>query len=70
LVNSWAAAVFYDDTADAQGSLASEALNNGGANFVWRNIFGTVEYHDSQLNPVCPLLVMFTRRALTFLMFY
>jgi hypothetical protein len=62
LVTSWAAAAFDDNAADAQVSLASRTLNNGGASFVWSNIRGTVEYHDSQLDPVCFLLVTFTRR--------
>ena len=66
MVNSWAAAVFDDYNADAQVSLGSKTLNNGGATFVWSNIRGTVEYHDSQLEPVCFLLDSFTRRALTF----
>ncbi|KAF8474351.1 hypothetical protein DFH94DRAFT_695423 [Russula ochroleuca] len=51
MVNSWAAAVFDDYNADAQVSLGSKILNNGGASFVWNNIRGTVEYHDSQLDP-------------------
>jgi hypothetical protein len=66
MVNSWAAAVFDDYNADAQVSLGSKILNNGGASFVWNNIRGTVEYHDSQLDPVRSLLDSFTRSALTF----
>ena len=69
LVTSWAAAAFDDNAADAQVSLASRMLNHGGSSFVWRNIRGTVEYHDSQLDTVCSLLVTFTRRALTFFFF-
>ena len=57
LVTSWAAAAFDDRTGNAQLSLASRTLNNEGAGFIWSNIRGTVEYHDSQLNPVCSLLV-------------
>jgi hypothetical protein len=53
LVTSYASAVLDDHIADAQISLASRPLNNGGASFVWSNRCGTVEYHDSQLNPVC-----------------
>ena len=34
LVTSWAAAVFDDHAADAQVSLASRTLENGGASFV------------------------------------
>jgi hypothetical protein len=56
LVPSWAAAAFDDRTGDAQLSLASRTLNNQGTGFTWSNIRGTVDYHDSQLNPVCSLL--------------
>ena len=71
LVTSWAAAAFDDDRADAQVSLASRPLQNGGASFVWSNIRGTVEYHDShlELDPVCSLLFTFTRNSLTFICF-
>ena len=53
LVTSYASAVLDDHIADAQISLVSRPLNNGGTSFVWSNIGGTIEYHDSQLNPVC-----------------
>jgi hypothetical protein len=68
LVTSWAAAAFNGNARDAQLSLANRTLDHGGASFVWRNIRGTVDYHDSQLEPnsVCSLLVTFTRRTLTF----
>ena len=59
LVTSWAAAAFDDYIGDAQFSLTSRTLDNGGANFIWRNIRGTVEYHDSRLeslDSVCSLL--------------
>ena len=69
LVTSWAAAAFDDDAGEAQVSLACRPLNNGGSSFVWSNIRRTVEYHDSQLDPVCSLLVAFIRRALTFSIF-
>jgi len=66
LVTSWAAAAFDDNTGNAQLSLASRTLNNGGTGFVWSNIRGTVEYHDS-LNPVRFLLRSgCTCHALTF----
>ena len=55
LVTSWAAAAFDDNTGNAQLSLASRTLDNGGTGFIWSNIRGTVEYHDS-LNLVCSLL--------------
>ena len=57
LVTSYASAVFDDYIADAQVSLVSTPLNNGGASFVWSNIGGTIEYHDSQLSPVCHSLL-------------
>jgi hypothetical protein len=52
LVTSWAAAAFVDDSMDAEISLASRTLNNGGANFVWSNIRGRVLYHNSRFKPV------------------
>jgi hypothetical protein len=64
LVTSWAAAAFDDHAEDAHVSLANRTLKNGGARFVWSNIRGTVEYHDSQLDPVCYLLVTFIRRGI------
>ena len=68
MVTSWAAAAF-DDHMNAQVSLTSSTHNNGGTSFIWTNIRGTVEIHNSQLDPVCPLLIMFTRRPLNFLLF-
>jgi hypothetical protein len=59
LVSSWAAAAFDDNTGNAQLSVVSRMLDNRGAGFTWSNIRGTVEYHDSQLNPVCSFLVTF-----------
>ena len=53
LVSSYASTVFDDYVADAQISLVSRPLTNGGASFDWGNIRGTIEYHDSQLNHVC-----------------
>ena len=52
LVTLWAAAAFVDDTMDAEISLTSRTLNNGGASFVWSNIRGRVSYHNSRLEPV------------------
>jgi hypothetical protein len=57
LVTSWAAAAFDDYTGNALLSLVSGTLDNGGTGFIWINIRGTVEYHDSHLNPVCSLQV-------------
>jgi len=53
LVTSYASAVFDDHIADARISLVSRPLSNGGSSLVWSNIRGTIEYHDSQVNPVC-----------------
>ena len=66
LVTSWAVAAFYGKFANAQIFLTSRALNNGGASFVWGNLRGKVEFHDSQLDPVCSPLVTFTRYSLNF----
>jgi hypothetical protein len=52
LVTSWAAAAFDDFATGAQVSLANRTLKNGGASFVWSNIYETVECHDSQLDAV------------------
>jgi hypothetical protein len=52
LVTSWAAAAFVDDNMDAEISLASRTLNNGGASFVWSDIRGRVFHHNSRLEPV------------------
>jgi hypothetical protein len=65
MVTLWAAAAFHDQAAEAQVSLASSTLNNGGAGFVWSNIRGTVEFHNSQFDTVCTLLVIFTSRSPT-----
>ena len=54
LVTSWAAAASVDDTMDAEISLASRALSNGGASFVWSNTRGRVLYHNSHFEPVRP----------------
>ena len=63
LVASWAAAAFVDDTMDAEITLASKTLNNGGARFVWSNIRGRVLYHSSRSEPVRSQ-AMFSRHAL------
>ena len=65
LVSSYALAVLDDYIADAQISLVNTPLSNEGASFVWSNIRGTIEYHDSQLNPVC-LSCYITCRPLIF----
>ena len=52
LVSSWAAAAFVYNTMDAKISMARRTLSNGGECFVWGNIRGAVEYHDSDISPV------------------
>ena len=52
LVASWGAATSVENAAVAEISLASRALNNGGASFVWSNIRGPVAYHNSPFDPV------------------
>ena len=52
LVTSWAAAVYVDNAVDAEITLASRQLGNGGARFVWSNNWGPVEYHNSRFDPV------------------
>jgi hypothetical protein len=48
LVISWGAATSVENAAEI--SLASRALNNGGASFVWSNIQGPVAYHATARN--------------------
>ena len=52
LVTSWAAIAFVDDAMDAEISLASRTLDNGGASFVWSNIRGRLLYRNSRFEPV------------------
>ena len=52
LVTSWAAAVFVDNNIEAEITLASTPPDNGGVNFVWSKIQGTVVYHNSNYDPV------------------
>ena len=53
LVTSWAAAAFVDyNMGEAEISLASRALNNGGSSFVWNKIRGPVEHRNSLLGQV------------------
>jgi hypothetical protein len=72
MVTSWAAVAFDDYATEAQVSLEARTLENGVASFYWSNYCGTVDYHDSQLellDPVWSLLVTFTCRSLTFVLF-
>jgi hypothetical protein len=52
LVTSWAAAVLVDNTTEAEVTLESRALSNGGASFVWNKIKGSAVYHNSRFDPV------------------
>lgn len=51
LVTSWAAAAFVDPTLNAEISLESRTLSNGGTDFVWSNIQGPVVHHNSRFDP-------------------
>ena len=66
LVASWAAAVF-----DGRTTASLEAINSGdsGAQYVWRNIRGNVEYHNSRFDPVRSP-VMSSRREHIFYLSY
>ena len=63
LVSSWAAVAFLaaNNAQEAAISLTVDPHPNGGASFDWRNIHGTVAFHNSR-SPVRPfglrLLVM------------
>ena len=56
LVKSWAAAAFDShmsvDSDPTTISLEARKSDNGGTQFFWRNIRGTVEYHNSRFDPV------------------
>ena len=55
LATSWAAAVFDNkmSTADATAiSLVIQNSNRGGAQFIWRNDRGNIDYHNSYFDPV------------------
>jgi hypothetical protein len=70
LVTSWAAVAFDDSARSAQVSLASRTLKNGGASFVWNKVNGTVERHDSQLDPVCFSLLVYVILGTVVLTFF
>ena len=56
LVRSWAAAAFDGyvsvDSDYTTISLEAEKSDDGGAQYFWRNIRGSVEYHNSRFDPV------------------
>jgi hypothetical protein len=66
LVTTWAAAVFMDRTIGAEISLASRALRNGGASFVWSNVRGPIVHHNSRFDAVRSPGYSVIRHALTF----
>ena len=54
LVTSWAVAVFVDNNIEAEITLASGPFSDGSAMFVWSNIRGRVEYHNSRVRSSLP----------------
>ena len=52
LVTSWAAAAFVENDMEAEITLASRSLSNGGESFVWSKIRGPVEYRNSRPDQV------------------
>ena len=54
LVASWAAATFVENNMEAEISLASRAVSNGGLDFVWSRNRGPVDHHNSSLDQVRP----------------
>ena len=52
LATSWAVAAFVDSTMEAEISLASRTLGNGGVSFTWSNVRGPVQHRDSRFDPV------------------
>jgi len=47
LVTSWAAATFWDEHANAEFSLMSQARRGGGARFDWNEVGPSVAYRNS-----------------------
>jgi hypothetical protein len=68
MVTSWAAAVSLDNHFEATISLVSRTLRNVGARFVWGNISGAVEYHNSRFDPVRSPNLCFARHGLILLL--
>jgi hypothetical protein len=63
LVTSWAAAAFDDYTTPVGGttiSLDAQKFDRGGAQFLWRDIRGNIEYHNSHFEPVCSFGYVFS----------
>ena len=52
LVTSWAAVAFMENTTDAEITLVSGPPINGGTNFFWDNIRGSVNFRNSHFNGV------------------
>jgi hypothetical protein len=53
LVPSWATATAVDNTMEAEISLNSRMLSNGGVSSVWSNVKGDIVHHNSLFDPVC-----------------
>ena len=65
LVTSWAAAAFDRRTSVSDSdattiSLEAGKSDGGGTRYFWRNIRGSVEYHNSRFDPVCSLGYVFS----------
>jgi hypothetical protein len=54
-VTSWSATVVVDNTMEAEVSLGSRMLSNGGTSSTWSNNQGTVVHRNSRLDPVSSL---------------
>ena len=57
MVTSWAAAVCVDNTLEAEITLGSRTLSDAGASFVWRDVRGHVEYHNSPVRTLDYILL-------------
>ena len=68
LVTSWAAAAFDDYTMPVDTtsiSLDAQKSDRGRAEFIWRNVRGNVEYHNSHFDPVRPLGYVSRRKLIS-----
>ncbi|KAI0285676.1 hypothetical protein BC826DRAFT_113032 [Russula brevipes] len=54
MVDSWAAAAFFDQTMEGKVSLAVRNYDNGGISFHWSNVHGPVRHHNSSSDPRNP----------------
>lgn len=68
LVTSWAAAAFDDYTMPVDTtsiSLDAQKSDRGRAQFIWRNVRGNVEYHNSHFDPVRSLSYVSRRELIS-----